>query len=64
MTPLDRCWLCDQRLLRDEATRVVPGIGLVVHSRCYESADQPAARRPPAWRPLATAAAPAGSRLN
>ena len=39
--PLERCWFCDGRIFRDEATRVVPGIGLTVHSRCYAAATEP-----------------------
>lgn len=38
---IERCWICDTRLLRGEPTRVMPGIGLTVHARCYESAIEP-----------------------
>jgi hypothetical protein len=39
--PLERCWFCDGRIFRDEARRVVPGIGLIVHTRCYAAATEP-----------------------
>jgi hypothetical protein len=39
--PPERCWFCDQPILRGETTRIVPNIGLVVHARCYESATAP-----------------------
>jgi hypothetical protein len=38
---LERCWFCDGWMFRDEPTRVVPGIGLKVHSRCYAAATEP-----------------------
>ena len=38
---IERCWLCDGRILRGDTTRVVPGIGLKVHSRCYELDIEP-----------------------
>jgi hypothetical protein len=39
--PLPRCWLCDGHIFRDEPTRVMPGIGLLVHAHCYDAADEP-----------------------
>ena len=39
--PLERCWFCDGRIFRDESRRVVPGIGLIVHTRCYTAAAEP-----------------------
>jgi len=38
---LERCWFCEGRIFRDDARRVVPGIGLIVHSRCYAAATEP-----------------------
>ncbi len=46
--PLERCWVCAGWIFRDDATRELPGLGLIVHARCYESADPPVTRRPPA----------------
>jgi hypothetical protein len=34
--PIERCWFCNGRILRDDSTRIVPGMGLKVHARCYE----------------------------
>ena len=50
--PLQHCWFCDGRIFPDEPTRVVPGIGLVVHARCYDAAAEP----PPPSRPVERAA--------
>ena len=44
---VERCWLCNTRLLRGEPTRVMPGIGLTVHAACYESATEPPPPAPP-----------------
>jgi hypothetical protein len=33
---VERCWLCDGRILRGDQTRRIPGLGLKVHARCYE----------------------------
>jgi hypothetical protein len=33
---VERCWLCDGRILRHDTTRTIPGVGLRVHARCYE----------------------------
>ena len=38
---LERCWYCDERILRDDRTRILPGLGLSVHARCYEAATEP-----------------------
>ncbi|HZF04390.1 MAG TPA: hypothetical protein VE932_08680 [Patescibacteria group bacterium] len=38
---LERCWYCNERILRDDATRVLPGFGLNVHTRCYKAATEP-----------------------
>jgi hypothetical protein len=38
---LERCWVCDGRILRDNPTRILPGLGLNVHARCYEAAVEP-----------------------
>jgi hypothetical protein len=45
--PLERCWVCAGWIFRDDATRELPGFGLIVHAHCYESADPPVTRRPP-----------------
>jgi len=45
---IERCWLCDGRILRGDTTRIVPGIGLKVHSRCYEHDIEPSRPAPPA----------------
>ena len=39
--PSERCWFCDGWIFRDDATRVMPGIGLTVHARCYAAASEP-----------------------
>ena len=45
---IERCWLCDGRILRGDTTRILPGIGLKVHSRCYEHDIEPSRPAPPA----------------
>jgi hypothetical protein len=39
--PSERCWLCDGWILRNDARRVMPGLGLTVHARCYEADAEP-----------------------
>jgi hypothetical protein len=39
--PSERCWLCDGWILRNDARRVMPGLGLTVHTRCYEADAEP-----------------------
>ena len=50
--PLERCWFCNERLLRDDATRVLPVLRLTVHARCYKSATEP---KSPPGRPNSAA---------
>jgi hypothetical protein len=38
---VERCWFCDGVILQDDATRVLPGIGLTVHAHCYAAAFEP-----------------------
>jgi hypothetical protein len=45
---IERCWLCDGRILRGDRTRIVPGLGLKVHSRCYELDTEPPGPSPSA----------------
>jgi hypothetical protein len=44
--PFERCWFCDGWIFREDATRVVPGLGLTVHARCYEAATAPRPSEP------------------
>jgi hypothetical protein len=37
----ERCWFCDGWIFRGDATRMVPGMGLRVHARCYEADTEP-----------------------
>jgi hypothetical protein len=41
---IERCWICEKRLFRGEPTRLMPGTGLSVHTRCYEAESGPAPR--------------------